>query len=39
MAANPETRFLLSHLSERRHLPGALVAHDMLSLEIASAAR
>jgi ribonuclease Z len=39
MAANPETRFLLSHLSERRHLPGALVAHDMLSLEIASATR
>jgi ribonuclease Z len=37
MAENPETRFLLSHLSERRHLQGALVAHDMLSLEIASA--
>jgi ribonuclease BN (tRNA processing enzyme) len=39
MAANPGTRFLLSHLSERRHLPGALVAHDMLSLEISPAAR
>ena len=38
MAENPSTRFLLSHLSERRHLPGALVAHDMLSLEISSAA-
>lgn len=38
IAENPSTRFLLSHLSERRHLPGALVAHDMLSLEIASAA-
>jgi ribonuclease BN (tRNA processing enzyme) len=39
MAENPGTRFLLSHLSERRALPGALVAHDLLSLEIASAAR
>ncbi len=38
MAEHPRTRFLLSHLSERRHLPGALVAHDMLSLEIASPA-
>lgn len=38
IAENPGTRFLLSHLSERRHLAGALVAHDMLSLEIASAA-
>ena len=38
MAENPATRFLLSHLSERRHLPGALVAHDLLSREIASAA-
>ena len=37
MAENPGTRFLLSHLSERRNLPGALIAHDMLSLEIASA--
>lgn len=39
MTDNPGTRFLLSHLAERRHLPGALVAHDMLSLEISSAAR
>ena len=38
IAENPSTRFLLSHLSERRHLPGALVAHDLLSLEIAPAA-
>jgi ribonuclease BN (tRNA processing enzyme) len=38
IAENPTTRFLLSHLSERRNLPGALVAHDMLSLEISSAA-
>jgi ribonuclease BN (tRNA processing enzyme) len=39
IAENPNTRFLLSHLSERRHLPGALVAHDLLSLEISSVAR
>ncbi len=38
MTENPRTRFLLSHLSERRNLPGALVAHDLLSLEISSAA-
>jgi ribonuclease BN (tRNA processing enzyme) len=38
MAENPATRFLLSHLNERRNLPGALVAHDLLSLEISSAA-
>jgi ribonuclease BN (tRNA processing enzyme) len=37
MAEHPSTRFLLSHLSERRTLPGALIAHDMLSLEIVSA--
>jgi hypothetical protein len=34
MAENPATTFLLSHLEERRELKGALVAHDMLSLEI-----
>jgi ribonuclease BN (tRNA processing enzyme) len=38
MTENPGTRFLLSHLAERHHLPGALVAHDLLSLEISSAA-
>jgi ribonuclease BN (tRNA processing enzyme) len=38
IAENPGTRFLLSHLNERHHMPGALVAHDLLSLEIASAA-
>jgi len=38
IAAYPQTTFLLSHLSERRQLPGALIAHDLLSLEIASAA-
>jgi ribonuclease BN (tRNA processing enzyme) len=34
IAENPATTFLLSHLEERRELKGALVAHDMLSLEI-----
>jgi ribonuclease BN (tRNA processing enzyme) len=38
MADNPETTFLLSHLEERRQLTGALVAHDLLRLEIAPAA-
>ncbi len=35
MAALPGTRFVLTHLSERRPLPGALLAHDLLTLEIA----
>jgi ribonuclease BN (tRNA processing enzyme) len=30
----PETTFLLSHLAARVEVPGALVAHDLLSLEI-----
>jgi ribonuclease Z len=34
VADNPATTFLLSHLAERRELKGALVAHDLLSLEI-----
>ena len=38
VANHPGTRFLLSHLAERRRMPGALVAHDLLSLEISSAA-
>lgn len=38
VADYPETTFLLSHLAERRELKGALVAHDLLSLEISSAA-
>jgi ribonuclease Z len=37
VADNPATTFLLSHLVERRELKGALVAHDLLSLEISSA--
>ena len=38
VADYPKTTFLLSHLAERRELKGALVAHDLLSLEISSAA-
>jgi ribonuclease Z len=38
IADNPATTFLLSHLVERRELPGALVAHDLLSLEISATA-
>ena len=34
VAEYPATTFLLSHLAERRELEGALVAHDLLSLEI-----
>jgi ribonuclease BN (tRNA processing enzyme) len=34
MTSAPDTRFLLSHLSERRSVRGALLAHDLLSLDI-----
>lgn len=34
IADNPDTRFVLSHLSERHPLPGALLAHDLLGLEV-----
>jgi ribonuclease BN (tRNA processing enzyme) len=34
MAAAPQTRFLLSHLTERRQVRGALLAHDLLSLDV-----
>ena len=34
MTEYPATTFLLSHLAARLELPGALVAHDLLSLEI-----
>ena len=37
MAAFPATRFLLSHLSERRPLHGALLAHDLLGLDVTPA--
>jgi len=31
---NPTTQFVVSHLSERRRLQGAIVAHDLLTLDI-----
>jgi ribonuclease BN (tRNA processing enzyme) len=34
IAALPGTRFVLSHLSERRPLPGAFLAHDLLTLDV-----
>jgi ribonuclease BN (tRNA processing enzyme) len=34
MSEYPATTFLLSHLAARVQIPGALVAHDLLSLEI-----
>lgn len=34
VAANPSTTFLLSHLRERHTLPGALIAHDLLTLDV-----
>jgi ribonuclease BN (tRNA processing enzyme) len=34
IAACPDTRFLLSHLTERRQARGALLAHDLLSLDV-----
>jgi ribonuclease BN (tRNA processing enzyme) len=30
----PDTAFVLSHLGERRTLPGALIAHDLLALDV-----
>jgi ribonuclease BN (tRNA processing enzyme) len=36
IAANPDTRFLISHMQERRPMPGALVAHDGLTLDVSS---
>lgn len=35
MRENPETAFVLSHMTERRELRGAIVAHDLLTLDIA----
>jgi len=32
--ANPNVRFVLSHLPDRRSLPGAIIAHDLLTLEV-----
>jgi ribonuclease BN (tRNA processing enzyme) len=34
IAACPDTRLLLSHLTERRSVRGALLVHDLLSLDI-----
>lgn len=39
IAANPSTTFLLSHLKERHELPGALIAHDLLTLDVGAARR
>lgn len=38
IADNPSTTFLLSHLKERHELPGALIAHDLLTLDIGDGA-
>ena len=38
IAAFPATTFLLSHLAARRALPGALIAHDLLALDVTHAA-
>lgn len=34
IAALPDTRFLLTHLTERRTVRGALLMHDLLSLDV-----
>lgn len=34
IARHPRTRFLLSHLGQRGTVPGALLAHDLLSLDV-----
>ena len=31
---NPSTRFVLSHMPERRELRGAIIAHDLLTLDV-----
>ena len=36
IAAYPETRFVLSHLGTRGELRGALIAHDLLSLDVSA---
>jgi ribonuclease BN (tRNA processing enzyme) len=33
---HPEVRFVLNHLAERVSIPGALVAHDLLTLDLAA---
>jgi ribonuclease BN (tRNA processing enzyme) len=34
MESTPQTRFLLTHLTERRPVRGALLAHDLLSIDV-----
>jgi len=34
MRAHPDTRFVISHLNERHDLAGAIVAHDLLTLDV-----
>jgi len=35
MATHPQTRFVLFHMPRRSQVPGAVIAHDLLSLELA----
>lgn len=39
IAAHPKTRFVLSHLTDRGRLPGAILAEDLLSVEVEPAVR
>ena len=39
VATYPATTSVLSHLAERRTLPGALIAHDLLSLDVVAGDR
>ncbi|MFN2568504.1 MAG: MBL fold metallo-hydrolase [Candidatus Dormibacteria bacterium] len=39
IAAHPSTRFLVSHLTERRQLAGAVTAEDLLSLDVVGGGR
>jgi ribonuclease BN (tRNA processing enzyme) len=36
VSSHPRTRFVLSHLGARGTLPGALIAHDLLQLDLAA---
>lgn len=39
VTAHPRTRFVASHLAERRQLGGAIVAHDGLTLDVTCSQR
>jgi ribonuclease BN (tRNA processing enzyme) len=39
IARHPGTRFLVSHVVERRSLDGALIAHDRLAIDVTQASR